>query len=75
MRNKRETNELCIKARDIKRELMCMRGYFNEITDPNLISACIYEMNAIEAQYSHILHQAKMQGATGEIEMYEVRGK
>ncbi|MBE6988477.1 MAG: DUF2508 family protein [Ruminococcaceae bacterium] len=73
MKNKREINELCLKARDTRTQLMCMRSYFNEITDPNLISACIYEMNAIEAQYSHIINQAKVLGITGETELYEVR--
>ncbi len=73
MRNRRDINELCLKARDTRTQLMCMRSYFNEVTDPNLISACIYEMNAIEAQYSHIINMAKALGITGEVEMYEVR--
>ena len=75
MRNKREINELCLKAKEARTQLMCMRSCFNETTDPNLISACIYEMNAIEAQYSHIISQAKALGITGETELYEVGRK
>lgn len=75
MKNRREINDICIKARDVRTQLTCMRSYFNEITDSDLISACIYEMNAIEAQYSHIINQAKMLGITGEPELYEVSRK
>lgn len=73
MKKSRQADDLCVQADEVKRKIMCMRSYYNEITDDNLISACIYEINALQAQYSHIINEAKMRGIEGDIALYPAR--
>ncbi len=32
---------------------------FNNATDPDLITSCVFEINSLEARYSYLLRQAK----------------
>ena len=56
---------------DVRTKLYCMRSYYNELTDHNLITSCIYEMNALEAQYSHLITMAKDMEMTVDISLYQ----
>ena len=35
------------------------RAAFEQVTDPELISACVYEMNALQRRYSHLLQKIR----------------
>ncbi len=35
------------------------RSVFARVTDPELVSACVYEMNAIQKRYSYLLARIK----------------
>ena len=37
---------------------------FDNITDPDLVESCIFELNAIEARYCYLLHAIKRLGGT-----------
>jgi len=39
-----------------KRSLDAARDYFEYVTDPELVSSCIFEMKALQLRYSHLLH-------------------
>ena len=54
LRTQREINELRSLLMDAYRS-------FNCITDPYLLEACIYEINALQAKYCHALRKAKAQ--------------
>ena len=39
----------------VKLELDCARGVFEQVTDSDLISAVVFEINALQKRYSHLL--------------------
>ena len=40
-------------------QMRANRSVFENVTDPELISACVYEMNAIQQRYSYLLSRIK----------------
>lgn len=43
-----------------------VRNMFENITEPELIEACVYEMRAVQAQYSYLLSRIKKEKLTAE---------
>ena len=42
-----------------KNRLDTARCFYNQVSDPNLVAACIYEINALQARYSQLISLAK----------------
>ena len=40
-------------------QLRQVRAAFQQVTDPDLINACVYEMNALQQRYSYLLQRIK----------------
>ena len=41
-----------------------LRAAFQQVTDPELITACVYEMNAMQQRYSYLLQRIKEEKLT-----------
>lgn len=41
-----------------------LRAVFQQVTDPELITACVYEMNAMQQRYSYLLQRIKEEKLT-----------
>ena len=50
-----EQQRLLEEYRDVLAQQKQVRAAFEQVTDPELISACVYEMNALQRRYSHLL--------------------
>ena len=40
-------------------QLSCAYAQFNTYTDPDLVDACVYEINALQSRYSYYVRQVK----------------
>lgn len=45
-------------------QLRQVRSAFQQVTDPELINACVYEMNALQQRYSYLLQRIKEEKLT-----------
>ena len=45
-------------------QLRQVRAAFQQVTDPDLINACVYEMNALQQRYSYLLQRVKEERVT-----------
>lgn len=52
----KENQRLLEEYYDTLLQLRQVRAAFQQVTDPELINACVYEMNAMQQRYSY-LHQ------------------
>lgn len=52
------------EIREVNRLLACNRQWFELETNQDMIEACIYEDQALQARYRHLLDVAKAQGIT-----------
>ena len=55
----REQERLLQEYRDTLFQLRQVRAAFQQVKDPDLINACVYEMNALQQRYSYLLQQIK----------------
>ena len=56
--------QLLAEIRAVNRQLQCAQTRFNHICDSDLVDACIYEIDALHAQYRYLLQQARASGIT-----------
>jgi len=49
-------------------------GRFNVTVEPELVDACIYEINAIQARYDYLLRQIKERGGEAAFKAYSEEG-
>ncbi|MDP2871252.1 MAG: YaaL family protein [Bacillota bacterium] len=42
-----------------KREWLCARSFFDQVTDPDLVDYAIYQVKATEKRYMYLLQQAR----------------
>lgn len=54
-----EQQRLLEEYRDVLAQQKLVRAAFEQVTDPELISACVYEMNALQRRYSHLLQKIR----------------
>ncbi|MCI5614927.1 MAG: DUF2508 family protein [Clostridia bacterium] len=54
-----EQQRLLEEYRDVLAQQKQVRAAFEQVTDPELISACVYEMNALQRRYSHLLQKIR----------------
>ncbi len=48
----------------VRRRLKCLERSFDFVWEDDLIDACIYQQNALAAQYRHLMAEARKQGVT-----------
>lgn len=58
-----EQNNILDSLYETRERLSTAWNYFQNTSDPELVESCIYEINAISAQYSHLLRRARKAGA------------
>lgn len=57
-----ERRELLEAINSTRDKLSRARISFNNVSDPELVDASIYEINSLQAHYSYLLRKAKEQG-------------
>lgn len=60
--------DVVLELKRLKSELDRAYGEFQNLTDNDLLEACIFEIQALRAKYSYLLKQAKVQSLqSGEV--------
>ena len=54
-----ERRQLVEGMRDTRAQLNHAYAQFNFYSDPDLIDACVYEINALQSRYSYYVRQVK----------------
>ena len=57
-----ERQELVEELRSASMQLQRTYAHFDRTADPDLIDACVYEINALQARYSYLLRRVKEMG-------------
>ena len=59
-----ENQQLLEEYYDVLVQLRHVRSVFQQVTDPELINACVYEMNALQQRYTYLLQRIKAEKLT-----------
>lgn len=59
-----ERQALLAEYDDTLCQLRQIRAAFQQVTDPELVSACVYEMNAMQQRYTYLLQRMKRENVT-----------
>ena len=59
-----ENRRLLEEYYDTLIQLRQVQAAFQQVTDPDLINACVYEMNALQRRYSYLLQRVKEERLT-----------
>lgn len=59
-----ENQRLLDEYYDTLIQLRHVRAAFQQVTDPELINACVYEMNALQQRYAYLLQRVKEEKLT-----------
>ena len=59
-----ENQRLLAEYYDTLIHLRHVRSVFQQVTDPDLINACVYEMNALQQRYTFLLQRIKAEKLT-----------
>lgn len=59
-----ENQRLLEEYYDVLVQLRHVRSVFQQVTDPELINACVYEMNALQQRYTFLLQRIKAEKLT-----------
>lgn len=54
-----ERRQLLEGMRQTRNLLNCAYAQFNTYSDPDLVEACVYEINALQSRYSYYVRQMK----------------
>ena len=65
-----EEKELLSALKHIERQLNFLHNQFDNVTDPALIEACVYEIKAAHAKYTYYLKKAKEKHITVQGEFF-----
>ena len=60
----KENRQLLEEYYDTLVQLRQLRAAFQQVTDPEVITACVYEMNAMQQRYSYLLQRIKEEKIT-----------
>ena len=60
----REQERLLQEYRDTLFQLRQVRAAFQQVKDPDLINACVFEMNALQQRYTYLLQRIKEEKLT-----------
>lgn len=61
---KEENKRLLNEYYDTLIQLRHVRSVFQQVTDPELINACVFEMNALQQRYTYLLQRVKEEKLT-----------
>ena len=61
---RQENQRLLAEYYDTLIQLRHVRSVFQQVTDPDLINACVYEMNALQQRYTFLLQRIKAETLT-----------
>ena len=61
-----EQEEILYALFDAKDRLDTAFSVFNSVCDPELVEACIFEINALQSRYAYFLSRARQAGLTAE---------
>ena len=61
---RQENQRLLAEYYDTLIQLRHVRSIFQQVTDPDLINACVYEMNALQQRYTFLLQRIKAEKLT-----------
>lgn len=61
---RQENQRLLAEYYDTLVQLRHVRSVFQQVTDPDLINACVYEMNALQQRYTFLLQRIKAEKLT-----------
>ena len=53
----REYNDTLLQLRQV-------RAAFQQVSDPDLINACVFEMNALQERYAYLLERMRQENVT-----------
>ena len=62
-RQEEERRQLMEGMRETRNLLNCAYAQFNSYSDPDLVDACVYEINALQSRYSYYVRQMKQMDA------------
>ena len=66
-RREEERRQLMEGMRQTRDQLNYAYAQFNLYSDPDLVDACVYEINALQSRYSYFVRQVKLlEAAAGE---------
>ena len=54
-----ESGQLLLDIRAVESDLKCCRNAFNNVTDPAMVEACIFQMKSAESRYQFLLRKLK----------------
>lgn len=60
----RAERRLLEEYHDTLEQLRQLQAVFQQVTDPELVSACVYEMNALQQRYSYLLQRIRAEKLT-----------
>ena len=60
----RSRQELLTEYYDTLLQLRHVRAAFQQATEPELISSCVYEMNALQERYAYLIQRMKAENIT-----------
>ena len=58
-----ERREILDELRKVKDDLSNAYATFNNVREPELVEACVFEINSLQAQYAYYLRRAKECGS------------
>lgn len=61
-----ELRQLMEGMAQTRSQLSCAYAQFNSYSDPDLVEACVYEINALQSRYSYYVRQVKRLDAARE---------
>ena len=61
-----ERRQLMEGIRETRNQLNYAYAQFNTYSDPDLVDACVYEINALQSRYSYYVRQVKQLEAAQE---------
>ncbi|MCI8916249.1 MAG: DUF2508 family protein [Oscillospiraceae bacterium] len=61
-----ERRQLMEGMRETRSQLNYAYAQFNAYSDPDLVDACVYEINALQSRYSYFVRQVKLLEAARE---------
>ena len=65
-RQEEERRQLMEGMRETRSQLNFAYAQFNAYSDPDLVDACVYEINALQSRYSYFVRQVKQLDAARE---------
>ena len=65
-RQEEERRQLMEGMRETRNQLNFAYAQFNAYSDPDLVDACVYEINALQSRYSYFVRQVKLLDAARE---------